>query len=125
MRSPAADTLKALVSSAGTAAGQSRAIALRGTVGLLPPQSPPISGSNGLFAAVYGGGNSAGAPLFLEINAALEINTLLGIVLVADHLRVDTSQFKVGGGIFAATGNNDFSGAGLAQERLYNRLDRQ
>lgn len=42
---------------------------------------------------------------------------------MADHLRVDAGEFKVGGGIFAAAGNNDFSGAGLAQERLHNRFD--
>ena len=56
------------------------------------------------------------------IHTPLEINTLLGVVLMAHHLGVNAGQIEVGGLVFAAAGDDHFGFRWFAQQRLHDRL---
>ena len=53
------------------------------------------------------------------IDAALEVYTAFGVMLVTYHFRVHASQIEVGGAVFAAAGEDHLGFGGLAQQGLH------
>ena len=60
----------------------------------------------------------------LVINPALEVDALFGVMLVADHFRMDTRQIEVGRWVFAATSDDHFGFGGFAHQGLHDGFDR-
>ena len=56
------------------------------------------------------------------IDSALEVDTLLRVMLVADHFGVDAGQVEVSGLIFAAARDDHFSLCGFAEQGLHDRF---
>jgi len=61
----------------------------------------------------------------LVINATLKVYSSFGVMFMAYHFRVNASQIKIGGGVFAAASNYYFSVARFAQQGLHYRLNGQ
>lgn len=60
--------------------------------------------------------------LYSKIHAAPEIYPMFGIVTVAENLRVNAGEIKIGGDILAAAGDNHLGIPGLPQQGLENWL---
>ena len=59
------------------------------------------------------------------VHSPLQIHTLFGVVLVADHFGMDAGQIEVGRGMFAAARDDHLGFRGLANQSLHDWFHRQ